>query len=112
MQWREKRKGGVKKWGKGQKNKRADRKTGYLGAEKFCKFSVVKEATAGGLGSGSSLQTSHEGQWHLMFVGKESVQLKMLSSDWLHSASLCVRLLWFKRCLGFEGITYNSLGMA
>lgn len=35
-----------KRRAKGQKNKRVDRKSGYLGAEGLCKLSIVREVTA------------------------------------------------------------------
>ena len=43
---RKKAKGEYKSRAKGQKNKGADRKRGYLGAERLHKLSVVKEVTA------------------------------------------------------------------
>lgn len=43
---RKKAKGEYKSRAKGQKNKGADRKRGYLGAERLCKLSAVKEVTA------------------------------------------------------------------
>lgn len=43
---RKKAKGEYKSRAMGQKNKEADRKRGYLGAERLCKLSVVKEVTA------------------------------------------------------------------